>query len=193
MSKQPKRIALLVEGESDKLVLEALFKKITSDLPEPVELKTIRVGGSPRVRNVFPELNRLKSQGFDRIFLIFDADGIDEEENARLVRALEGRLIKEGLSDTVTLVPIVPSIESWLLAGAEADPKSGGIDALRLDAALPAKLKEILGESSGHRHPHGESLTRLMDRMRIDRIRNQHQSFRIFENSIKKTLTQEAA
>lgn len=103
------KVAFVVEGETDQAIIETLARRIAADAGAPgLAPVFITLSGSPKVRNMFPELHFLKDKGY-RTIVVFDTDG-DEA----LVRAIKARLIEEGLEKDVKLVAVAPSIEAWL-------------------------------------------------------------------------------
>lgn len=177
-------IAFIVEGQTDRFIVETLANKIAEEQPDqpPPRFASVSLSGSPRVRNIFPTISALLRKGFGRVIVVFDTDSIDATENDRFVGSLGDQLVREGLADRVTLVPIVPEIESWILADAETVESTTGHEVSRDPNLKPKqRVQRILGTDPG-------SMERLVRQLRPERISLRNASFQKFAQSLREAL-----
>jgi hypothetical protein len=180
----PHKVAFIVEGDTDQVIVEALARKILDKVPggRSLQLTTLPVYGSPRVRNVFPEIYSFLREGFERVIVVFDADSADEDEVEAFVDSLRARLVQEDLDDAVTLVAVAPEIEGWLLADPEIAKEVLSGETLR---GSPKEMIERLLKK--------EPLQSLVAHLHPERIREKDQSFRAFERSLREVAERQAA
>lgn len=185
MTPQSPRIAFLVEGDEDKVVVEELLRRIATEenLRQP-QFKTVRLNGSPSVRYFIPELRQLHKQGYRHVVLVFDAH---QEDERALLEQLQGKLHRAGMTnqDRVDLIAVTPSIEAWLLAD---DKALSEVTDQKPQEGVPPK--EAIRQMIGGRL---QLIKDLASRVRISVLRQKDRAFQQFENSVRDALLPGAA
>ena len=77
-------------------------------------VKTVRLGGKAALPTAHTTAALFLEQGFDHVFIVFDADTTDQQESESQRLAIEETLAEHGLSGRVTVIPVVPTIHVWL-------------------------------------------------------------------------------
>lgn len=122
-----RKIAFLVEGDKDKLLVEALAWKLAGRhrLAVPPCFTTIRLAGTPRA-GISSVVELLLTRQYERFFILFDTGTTHLRRAAALAEEIHEPLVRARLADRVVLVPVMPSIERWVLADAEAVERVSG-------------------------------------------------------------------
>lgn len=181
----PRRIGFIVDGDTDKLLVETLGRKVLSPLAPPPCLATVRVYGSPWVRYIFPELSWLLEKGCDKVLAVFDTETEDPREIDSLLAGLQVGLARWRMLDKVDLVPVTPDITRWLLADNRLlEQVPGALE-------LAAHLREARDPRWSLQHLSAESqavLETLISRLDPERLRAQEPSFDRFARALEGTL-----
>jgi hypothetical protein len=163
------KLAFIVEGDTDATVVRALVERIA---PPRTRLGFVRAGGKIGIYSASPSVAILQGKGYDHVFVIFDADTNDptvvREQETRIVDMLRER----GLTRGISVVPVVPTIEAWLLADVEEQPDSV--------ANAKGRLREL--QRTG-RLP--DSVERIAERLKLEQLRNRSPSFAAFAQMIE--------
>jgi len=113
---------VIVEGESDAGVVEAIFSKLPRE-GRGLGLEVYFMSGN-RLKKV-PDVIRARSEKYDGIILLKDLHTLDEGElRSRIERTLSE--LPENLSGRVDYVIVRRSIEAWILADPDGLERATG-------------------------------------------------------------------
>lgn len=115
------RIAFIVEGDRDRLAVEALARRIWRDA---LHMHTVRLGGKAAVPWLWSAvMTLLDEKHYDHVVVVLDADTTSEETIEYQREALWKQLTEHRVTqDEVTIILAVPELESWLLSDQTEDP-----------------------------------------------------------------------
>lgn len=184
-SAPPPKLGFLVEDDVDKLVVEALARKVASRLSPPVQprLATIRLAGTPRVRKMIPEILFLVDKGYVPAVVVFNTDTLPPDS---YVAELESRLAANRVHDLARLVPVIPSIEAWVLADEVAIQQVAGTPPPGPAERSDKTPKEVLEQWLGGWGPREQE--RVAELLDPERIRPREPSFARFERLLQELL-----
>jgi hypothetical protein len=116
----PVKLAVFVEGDTDKDFIEALAPRV---LGPSVHVRVVRVGGKAAFSSTFFEAARFLEAGYASVFLVIDADTEIPTEIDLQKQRLADVFRRYGLKDRVRICMAVPMLEAWLLAAYRDDPE----------------------------------------------------------------------
>jgi hypothetical protein len=163
------KLAFIVEGDTDAKVIRSLVERIA---PARTQLGFVRAGGKIGILSAGPSVAILQGKGYDHVFVVFDADSNDPNAVREQETRVSDMLRERGLTRGVSVVPVVPTIEAWLLADIEEQPDSV--------ADAKGRLSEL--QRTG-RLP--ESIERIATRLKLEQLRNRSPSFAAFAQMIE--------
>jgi hypothetical protein len=182
-----RKIAFLVDGDKHKLFVEALAQGVVArHRPESQPcFATIRLAGTPRA-GVFSVVEVLLTKNYERFLIVFDAGTTNKRRISSMISEIQEPLIRARLMDKVSLIPMVPSIESWVLADEEALERVSGTsiaDGVSRGRSRPEDLlRELLG---GWGPKEQRRMARYLD---PERIRAKNASFDAFARALESAL-----
>jgi len=183
------RIAFIVEGDESKWLVEALARKVVTRLclKEQPCFETVRLFGSPQVMGLLSIVRLLLGRDYQRVIVVFDTHTANNRRISELLREIQAPLLKGAVSGWVSLVPVVPSIERWVLADEEALVRAAGKplpeEALARGKSHPEEvLRELLG---GWGPKEQKRVARYLD---PERIRARDASFDTFARALEDAL-----
>lgn len=124
MSKQYDiKIAVLVEGDSDQRIVEALLQRV---LDVDAKTSVIRFGGQAAVPWLHStSMQLLREEHCSHVYILVDADTVEPEKIRKRKTTIEAPLRRHNLNDEEVSVHFaIPAIESWLLASYEPKPET---------------------------------------------------------------------
>ncbi|QRN96732.1 hypothetical protein JRI60_48450 [Archangium violaceum] len=126
------------------------------------------------------------TKNYQRFFILFGTGSNRKQRISSMVSEIQEPLVRLRLMDRVSVIPLVPSIESWVLADEEAIGQAGGT---HLPEELPRgreQLEELLGELLGGWGPKEQKrMARFLD---PERIRAKDASFDAFVRGLLAAL-----
>lgn len=155
------KIGFIVEGDTDKTVVEAIARKL---LPSTMTFHTVRLGGKAALPTAFTSVIVILSKGYDHVVLLFDADTTQEELVERQKQEVEASLARHGVASHCTVCPVVRSIADWLEQG---DPAGG-----KVTVARPLSLAERADREA--------AIQRASEALDLDLLRQRNPSFARF-------------
>lgn len=200
MHAQPRpKLGMIVENDVYKRIAEPLVLKIAArlHLPAPPKLGTIRLGASPAICEMNEFVESLVEKGYTPVIAVVGTETTDEREAAALAGHVDFTLIPQRLHLHTRLVPVVPCIESWVLADEVAvqqvagRPRPGPFDhsGLTEPEVLQMVLKKWFG-AWGSLQKTVDQVARLLE---PDRIRPRSPSFARFERLVREILLAQVA
>lgn len=182
-----RKIAFLVDGDKEKLIVEALARKVVArhcPASEPC-FATLRCAGTPRA-GLFSVVEVMLTKNYQRFIVLFGTGSTSQRRISSMASEIQEPLVRLRLMDRVSLIPLVPSIERWVLADEEALERAGGSP---LPEELPRgreQLEALLGELLGGWGPKEQKrVTRYLD---PERIRAKDASFDAFVRALLAAL-----
>jgi hypothetical protein len=135
----PLKLAFFVEGDAEKLFIEALVPRVVG--PD-VLVRVVRVGGKAAFSSTYFEAAQFLEAGYAAVFLIVDAGTAISSEIELQKHRLEDVFRRYRLEDRVRICMTVPMLEAWLLAAYQEDPER---------STQPQRdLARLAGEESSH-------------------------------------------
>jgi hypothetical protein len=110
---KPVKIALFVEDEVDKTVIDTFVKKMLSSSTS-VDFFRKRPNLAA-FHSSYIDIAQLLSKGYQHFFLLFEVNTSDKFEINRTITMLSRPLKENGVFESVTFCPIVPNLNAWLL------------------------------------------------------------------------------
>jgi hypothetical protein len=186
------RIAFIVEGDKDELLVEALARKLVVRLHAKAQpcFTTVPLGGSPHVMGILSIVLLLLGRGCQRVIVVFDTRTTNKRRISTLLEEIQMPLIKGGVVERVVLVPAVPSIESWVLADEEALEKASGTSLAGGVSRRRSRPEELLRELLGGWGP--KEQRRMARVLAPERIRVKDASFDAFARALESALGERA-
>jgi hypothetical protein len=187
-SSAQRKIAFIVDEGKEKLLVEALARKVIAR-HRPVSrpcLAIIGLWGTPLV-GVYSVVELLFMKNYQRFFILFNARTTSRRRISSLMSDILKPLIRMRLDEKVTLIPLVPSIERWVLADEEAVERAAGRplpqEALARGKSQPEEvLRALLG---GWGPKEQKRVARYLD---PERIRARDASFDAFARALEDAL-----
>lgn len=139
------KLGLIVEGTTDEVIISTLLHKMFAK----VKFTIIAVHGASRLHAAFVTVYKFLRGSYPHIFVLFDTDTTDLLEIEDQMELFGRQFRTHRLEDYVTLVPVVPQIEAWLLAEFEempelvADPKAALKQHLQCEPLSVACLQQL--------------------------------------------------
>jgi hypothetical protein len=150
------------------------------------------------VLNMIREIVFLLGKGYDPVIVVFNTETTEKQKVSSLISELKEKLVDSRLQSHARLVPVIPSIESWVLADEVAvrevaagrpPPKPFKRTGLTHQEVLQEKLKRRLG-GWGFLQDQVKQVARLLE---PDRIRPHSPSFAQFEHLVREILLAQVA
>jgi hypothetical protein len=182
-----RKIAFLVDGDKEKLLVEALARKVMARHrpASPPCLATLRFGSIPRA-GIYSLVELLLTKDYQRFLILFNTGSTSRRRSSSMAREIQESLIRARLEDKVSLIPLVPSIERWVLADEEALERALGKplpeELLRERGKPEALLRELFGEWGPKEQ---KRVARYLD---PERIRARDASFEAFARALQAAL-----
>lgn len=182
-----RKIAFFVDGDKEKLLVEALARKVIArhrPISDPV-LATIRLAGTPR-EGIYSLVEVMLTKDYQRFFILFNTGSTSRRRIADMASEIQEPLVRVRLEDKVSLIPLVPSIERWVLADEEALEQAAG---RRWTGEVPherSRPEDVLRELLGGWGPREQKrVARYLD---PERIRARDKSFEAFVRALQLAL-----
>ncbi|HZH17659.1 MAG TPA: hypothetical protein VE057_25115 [Archangium sp.] len=182
-----RKIAFFVDGDKEKLLVEALARKVIErhcPTREPI-LATIRLAGTPR-EGLYSLVEVMLTKDYQRFFILFNTGSTSRRRISLMAGEIHEPLVRVRLEDKVSLIPLVPSIETWVLADEEALTRAAG---KRWTGEVPqerSRPEDILRELLGGWGPREQKrVARYLD---PERIRARDKSFDAFARALQLAL-----
>lgn len=125
---EPKwKIGFIVEGDSDKLIVEEIARRVLSTRldPDPFKVHAVRLGSKIALPWAYSSvLALLDEAAYDHVVIVLDADSARAADIDRKKRRIEETLREHRLTpNEVSVCLAVPQIEAWLLAPSISKPE----------------------------------------------------------------------
>ncbi|PTL84623.1 hypothetical protein DAT35_06025 [Vitiosangium sp. GDMCC 1.1324] len=182
-----RKIAFLVDGDKEKLFVEALAWKLVARqrLASQPCFATLRFADTPR-EGIFSLVELLLTKNYQRFFILFNTGSTSRRRISLMASELQEPLVRVRLEDKVSLIPLVPSIERWVLADEKALERASGTrvpEELWHERGRPEEvLRELLGEWGPREQ---KRVARYLD---PERIRTRDASFDAFARALQEAL-----
>lgn len=181
-------VAFFVRDDAARLLVETLAQKVIAKLQpgaSPV-LRTVRLMGSPQLMGVLSGIQRLMGDGYERFIVVFDTGTKDKRRISSILEEIQRPLIQGFVLNRVALIPVVPSIERWVLVDTEALERALGKplpeELSRKRGRPEALLRELFGEWGPKEQ---KRVARYLD---PERIRARDASFEAFTRALQAAL-----
>lgn len=182
-----RKLVFLVDGDKEKLLVEALARKVMAR-HRPASrscFATLCFWSTPR-EGIYSLVEVLFTRNDQRFIILFNTRSTSRRRISSMASEIRDPLIRARLEEKVTLIPLVPSIESWVLADEEALERTMGRplpEALSRGKSQPeALLRELLG---GWGSKEQRRVARYLD---PERIRARDASFDAFARALEEAL-----
>ncbi|WNG53979.1 hypothetical protein F0U59_03610 [Archangium gephyra] len=182
-----RKIAFFVDGDKEKLLVEALARKVMErhrPVSQPV-FATLRLAGTPR-EGIFSLAEVMLTKDYQRFLILFNTGSTSRRRIAYMASEIHEPMVRARLEDKVSIIPLVPSIESWVLADEEALARAAG---KRWTGDVPHErgrpedaLRELLG---GWGPREQKRVARYLD---PERMRGKDKSFDAFVRALQLAL-----
>ncbi|RKZ50131.1 MAG: hypothetical protein DRR16_17340 [Candidatus Parabeggiatoa sp. nov. 3] len=137
-SESVSKIALFVEQDIDKVIIDTLTEKMLSPA---VSFNLFCMGmGAAAFYSADMMALKLLEKDYQHFFLLFDINKTEESEVTRIVNILTRPMKESNLLEYVTFCPIVPNINAWLSGYYTLPKKEFG-----QEFDLP-KIKEVVSQ-----------------------------------------------
>jgi hypothetical protein len=182
-----RKIAFIVDEGKEKLLVEALARKVIAR-HRPVSrpcLAIIGLWGTPLV-GVYSVVELLFMKNYQRFFILFNARTTSRRRISSVVSDILKPLIRMRLDEKVTLIPLVPSIERWVLADEEALERAAGRPLAEERTRGKGQPEEVLRALLGGWGPKEQK--RVAKYLDPERIRARDASFDAFARALEDAL-----
>ncbi|WP_257462099.1 hypothetical protein [Archangium lipolyticum] len=172
--------------------MEALARKSVARLRLAARpcFATVRLGGSPHVMGILSLVLLLLGRDYQRIIVVFDTRTTNRRRIAAILEEIRAPLIKGGVVERVTLVPVVPSIENWVLADEKALERAAGAHFVEGVPRGGTRPDEFLSELLGGWGPKQQK--QIARALEPERIRVNDSSFDAFVRALHSSLEEQA-
>ncbi len=182
-----RKIAFFVDGDKEKLLVETLARKLIErhrPASQPV-LATLRLAGTPR-EGIFSLVEVMLTKDYQRFFILFNTGSTSRRRIADMASEIHEPLVRVRLEEKVSLIPLVPSIERWVLADEEALEQAAGKRCTGDVSHERNRPEEVLRELLGGWGPREQKrVARYLD---PERIRARDKSFDAFARALQLAL-----
>ncbi|HYO71885.1 MAG TPA: hypothetical protein VEU33_37985 [Archangium sp.] len=182
-----RKIAFFVDGDKEKLLVEALARKVVErhrPASQPV-LATIRLAGTPR-EGIFSLVEVMLTKDYQRFLILFNTGSTSRRRIADMASEIHEPLVRARLEDKVSIIPLVPSIDSWVLADEEALARAAGRRWTGEVAHERNRPEDVLRELLGGWSPREQKrVARYLD---PERIRSRNKSCDAFVRALEMAL-----
>lgn len=181
-------VAFIVRDDAARLLVETLARKVLAKLQpgaSPV-LRTVRLMGSPQIMGILSVIQRLMGDDYERFIVVFDTGTKDKRRISAILEEIQVPLIKGFVLDRVSLIPVVPSIERWVLADTEALERALGKPLPEEPWRKRGRPEDILRELFGDWGP--KEQRRVARHLDPERIRARDASFEAFVRALQVAL-----
>jgi len=122
-----RKMAFFVDGDKEKLFVEALARKVVERHrpASPPVLATLRLAGTPR-EGIYSLVEVMLTKDYQRFFILFNTGSTSRRRIADMASEIHEPLVRARLEDKVSIIPLVPSIDSWVFADEEALARAAG-------------------------------------------------------------------
>ncbi|OJT18809.1 hypothetical protein BO221_39485 [Archangium sp. Cb G35] len=182
-----RKIAFFVDGDKEKLLVEALARKVMErhrPASQPV-LATLRLAGTPR-EGLFSLVEVMLTKDYQRFLILFNTGSTSRRRIAYMASEIHEPMVRARLEDKVSIIPLVPSIESWVLADEEALARAAG---RRWTGDVPherGRPEDVLRELLGGWGPREQK--RVARHLDPERMRGKDKSFDAFVRALQLAL-----
>lgn len=110
-------LGFIVEGDTDKIIVETLAQRLLSHPPIDFQFYTVRLGSKAALSSAYTTVWLFLEKGYEHIVLLFDADTTNKDEVFYQKSRVEKTLLENHIElSKVVVCPVIPEIEAWLLA-----------------------------------------------------------------------------
>ena len=170
-----KNIAFIVEGLSDKVVVETLARRL---LPPGVAYHTVPLGGKAALPTAYVTVLELLHNGFEHVFILFDSDSTRRSDIEDGVYEVAQTLGEHRISpELVTICPVVPEIETWLLANFKERPE------------IYRDIKMRLAEEMNRQRVTRDDYEKIAQVINLYHLRERSESFSFFADKLLEVTT----
>lgn len=177
MPSSPFKLAFIVEGDLDRVVVETLARQIWSEAPPKIH--TVRLGGKAAVPWVWSTvLALLDEKDYDHVVIVLDADSASPDDVEVQRAAVRAQLGQHHLGEEeVSIVFAVPELEAWLIADHDEEPEHNSrarFEALfgrRTPSKMESRAQVLDLGVARERSPSLDAFVRTLDalRLRVDK------------------------
>ncbi|MDM8549972.1 DUF433 domain-containing protein [Desulfobacterales bacterium HSG2] len=158
------KLSFIVEDKVDKIIVGTLVHRI---LPSNIQIYTVTKGKSHFHLNYITVFEFL-DKAYNHVIFLFDTDSADQVSVKQNVREYEREFRKHNLQRWVTVCPVVPQIEAWLLGNYLERP-----EIYREPTAMLAEAMQVEKLT-------GEDMEKIAQAADIDRMKKRNASFSSF-------------
>ena len=182
-----RKIAFFVDGDKEKLFVEALARKVVERHrpASPPVLATLRLAGTPR-EGIFSLVEVMLTKDYQRLLILFNTGSTSRRRIADMASEIHEPMVRARLEDKVSIIPLVPSIDSWVLADEEALARAAG---RRWTGDVPherSRPEDVLRELFGGWGPKEQK--RVARSLDPERMRGRDKSFDSFVRALQLAL-----
>ncbi|MDM8549973.1 hypothetical protein QUF72_07855 [Desulfobacterales bacterium HSG2] len=108
------KLGFIVEGDTDKVIIETLARRL---LPSDTQFHTVRTGSKSELfHSAHITVFKFLDKAYNHVIALFDTDSTDQDSIGERVLNCEEQFRRYDLLKQVTVCPVIPEIEVWLLA-----------------------------------------------------------------------------
>ena len=135
------KLAFIVEGDTDRVVVETLARQVWS---APPKIHTVRLGGKAAVPWVWSTvLALLDEKNYDHVVILLDADSTSPDDVEVQRAAIRAQLRQHHFGEEeVSIAFAVPELEAWLIADRAKEPERDS--RARFEALFGGRTPEII-------------------------------------------------
>lgn len=180
------KLFFLVDGDKEKLLVEALARKLVARHAARTCFATLCFWSTPR-EGIYSLVEVLFTRRDQRFIILFNTRSNSRRRISLMTSEIWNPLIRARLDEKVTLIPLVPSIERWVLADEEALERAAG-KPLAQEALARGKShpEEVLRALLGGWGP--KEQRRVAKYLDPERIRARDASFDTFARALEDAL-----
>jgi hypothetical protein len=182
------KIAFIVEGDTEKHLVEGLARKVVERLHPSATpcFKTVRLGGPPHIQGLLTVVLILRASGYERFIVVFGTEGTGSREMSSVLGQIRAPLVRGGMAEGVVLIPVAPSLERWVLADEESVERAARKHIPREQPRRRRHPKQLLEELlGGWTEKEQRKVAKLID---PERLRARDGSFDLFFRALQEAL-----
>jgi hypothetical protein len=180
-----RKLFFLVDGDKEKLLVEALARKLVARHAARTCFATLCFWSTPR-EGIYSLVEVLFTRRDQRFVILFNTRSTSRRRISSMTSEIWNPLIRARLDEKVTLIPLVPSIERWVLADEEALERAAGRPLAEERTRGKGQPEEVLRALLGGWGPKEQKrVARYLD---PERIRARDASFDAFARALEDAL-----
>jgi len=180
-----RKLFFLVDGDKEKVLVEALARKLVARHAARSCFATLCFWSTPR-EGIYSLVEVLFTRRDQRFVILFNTRSTSRRRISSMTSEIWNPLIRARLDEKVTLIPLVPSIERWVLADEEALERAAGRPLARELAPGKSQPEEVLRALLGGWGPKEQK--RVAKYLDPERIRTRDASFDAFARALEEAL-----